>query len=64
MQVDLTSKKLTSLGISIPQYARITQIKGRIFVTGGSSSKTVTEFDEAKKSLIPKADMIVGRQSS
>ena len=49
------------MNISIPSYARITQIKGRIFVTGGGGSKTVTELDEGKMSLIPKADMIVGR---
>ena len=36
---DLRVKKLTGLNITIPQYARITQIKGRIFVTGGSSCK-------------------------
>ena len=44
-------------------YARITQIKGRIFVTGGYNPtvKTVSELNEKDKTLISKADMNVAR---
>jgi len=58
---DLITKKITNTGVGIPQHCRIVQLQNRIFVTGGNTVNTVSEYTEATKSLTTKAPMAYAR---
>ena len=60
---DLITKKLTNTNVGIPAHSRMVQLQNRIFVTGGNTVTTVSEYMEATKTLAAKASMTYARNS-